>query len=469
MKRLSIILCILIAWSSVAAPVDTAVIRKTALHFYQNHFPGAKMTLGDVTISHTALTLQGQPLLSVCNIGSGFVIVGADDRVKPILGYSFSGQFQKEKSPQGLLFLLDEYAREIEAITNSEAEASAAVFEQWKALEGSSTLNQKAGTPVVEPLVASTWNQGQYYNSQCPSDSRGPSGHAMVGCGAIVMGQVIRYWNYPHHGFGSESYYCNNSAYGYGDYGLLSVDFENATYEFSRMPDVLSSSTPSFQIGPVAKLLYHCGVAAHMAYGPSASTANSNNIISGLINHFGYQPTIQYIERNTYSNTQWVNKIKSELDAGAPIFYGGNGNYGGHVFICDGYTDDDYFHINWGFGGSYDGYFQLSALSPGPYDFSYNQAIITDIRPEQPPVGVQDVVGATLSVYPCPTTGKVTVKGCPEGHGELRLYDCQGRLVRTFVSGVGQERSIDMTGLPQGVYTLRLMGDGTAAVSIVKL
>ena len=121
------------------------------------------------------------------------------------------------------------------------------------------------------------------------------------------------------------------------------------------------------------------------------------------------------------------------------------------------------------FGGSYDGYFQLSALSPGPYDFSYNQAIITDIRPEQPPVGVQDVVGATLSVYPCPTTGKVTVKGCPEGHGELRLYDCQGRLVRTFVSSVGQERSIDMTGLPQGVYTLRLMGDGTAAVSIVKL
>ena len=468
MKRLAFILCMLIAWSSVAAPVDTAVIRKTALRFYQNHFPGAKMSLGEVSISYTASTSEGQPLLCVCDLGSGFVVVGADDRVNPILGYSFTGRFQKEYPPQSLLFLLDEYAREIEAIANAEATASDAVFEQWNEL-GGSTLNRKAGTPVVGPLVSSTWNQGQYYNSQCPEDGRGPAGHALVGCGAIVMGQVIRYWSYPTHGVGSESYYCNNSAYGYGDYGLLSVDFQNTTYEFSRMPDALSSGTPAFQIGPVAKLLYHCGVAAHMAYGPSASTANSNYIISGLIDHFGYQPTIQYIERNSCSTSQWVDKIKSELDAGAPIFYGGSGSYGGHVFICDGYTDDDYFHINWGFGGSYDGYFLLSALSPGPYDFSYNQAIITDIRPEQPPVCVQDVPGAKLSVYPCPTTGKVTVQGCPLGCGELRLYDCQGRLVQTIVSVAGQEQIIDITDLPQGVYTLRLVGDNAAAVSIVKL
>lgn len=469
MKRFAFVISILIAWSSVAAPVDTAVVRKVALHFYQNYFSGTKMSIGDVTVSYTASTLDGQPLLCVCDMGSGFVVVGADDRVRPILGYSFEGRFQKEDTPQSLLFLLDEYAREIESVTNSESTASAMVLEQWNELVEYSASNRKAGTPVVGPLVTSIWNQGQYYNSQCPEDSRGPAGHALVGCGAIVMGQVIRYWSYPTHGIGTESYYCNNSAYGYGDYGLLSVDFQNTTYEFSRMPNALSGSTPAFQISPVAKLLYHCGVAAHMAYGPSASTANSNNIISGMIDHFGYQPTIQYIERNSCSTSQWVGKIKSELDAGAPIFYGGSGSYGGHVFICDGYTDDDFFHINWGFGGSYDGYFQLSALSPGPYDFSYNQAIITDIRPDQPPVGLQNVTGTKLSVYPNPTTGTVTMTGCPAGCRELRLYDCQGKQVRTFVSVDGQDRPIDLTGLPQGVYTLRLVGDDAAAVSIVKL
>ena len=159
-----------------------------------------------------------------------------------------------------------------------------------------------------------------------------------VGCGAIVMGQVMRYWRFPATGTGSHSYSSN--------YGTLSANFGATTYHYENMPDKLSVVFhPDSCVEAVATLLYHCGVSVNMNYGPEASVANSNRIVSALSTYFRYPTTIQYIERGNLSTTTWLNYLKNELDEGAPFMYGGSGNYGGHVWTCDGYRDDNYFQV----------------------------------------------------------------------------------------------------------------------------
>ncbi len=202
------------------------------------------------------------------------------------------------------------------------------------------------------------------------------------------MAQVMKYWNYPTNGTGSHSY-------NHPTYGTLSADFGNTTYDWDNMLNVYTSSATQQQKDAVATLMYHCGVAVEMYYGIEESSAYLFWLEDNLINFFGYNPTtIQHLDRSNYSNTEWENILKAELDAGRPILYSGdNGstdveNISSHEFICDGYDANDYFHINWGWGGDCDGFFLIDDLAPGSggigggmYDYRYYQTAIIGVQP----------------------------------------------------------------------------------------
>ena len=135
------------------------------------------------------------------------------------------------------------------------------------------------------------------------------------------------------------------------------------------MTNNYGSSSSQVQKEAVATLMYHCGVSVDMNYGPS-SGAVSSKVPSSLVEYFRYAPSATYKTKESYTLDQWVALLKSELDESRPLFYAGNymdneGNTGGHAFVCDGYRSDDYFHFNWGWGGSRDGYFAIGALNPG--------------------------------------------------------------------------------------------------------
>jgi PKD repeat protein len=144
------------------------------------------------------------------------------------------------------------------------------------------------------------------------------------------------------------------------------------------MPDVLFSSNSA-----VAQLIYHCGVAVNMDYKPQYSGAGIIEARNALVNYFNYASTTQIVQRAAYSEVSWKALIKSELDSARPVFYSGynQNNTGGHAFVCDGYQANDFFHINWGWGGQYDGYFLLNVLNPNSNNFSYTQSAIVGIKP----------------------------------------------------------------------------------------
>ena len=452
-----------------AKTVDETTAYSVASHFYAMKFNHTPESLTP-TIVYTAQSLRGEngsgPSFYVVNFDAeGFVIVAGDDRVQPILAFSDEGAFVAENMPAHIRFFLDGYTEEIQYIVDNQQYANESILQQWEALLSEAIPEQKEGDVVVGPLLGyNRWNQTKFYNDLCPADASGNAaygGHAAAGCGAIVMGQVMRYWQFPTTGRGSHSY---NSSH----YGTLSANFGATTYHYESMPDILSvTNHPDSCVLAIATLLYDCGVAVNMNYGPSSSSCNSNKIVSALSNYFRYPATVQYIERGNLSMAVWLNYLKGELDEKAPFMYGGSGNYGGHVWTCDGYRDDNYFHFNWGWGGQQNGYFALNDCST--YGFNSNHAIVIGIRgPELPPDAVGENSANDIRIFPNPSNGNVYVCAESEPVLELQVFDLFGRML--FHESMGkQEFSIDLSGYNAGIYILRMITkNGVETNRIVK-
>ncbi|MFN3343530.1 MAG: C10 family peptidase, partial [Flavobacteriales bacterium] len=210
----------------------------------------------------------------------------------------------------------------------------------------------------VSPLVTTTWNQGCYYNNDCPTTgSGGACGRVWTGCGATAYGQILKFYSFPVSGNGS---HCNTTA------PTHCVDFSAQTYNYSIMPNSLSASNSE-----VAKLLYHAGIALDMSWSGSVSLSSASQL--ALKKHFNYSLSIRGLLKAMLTNTDWENAIRSELDAGRPVFASG----GGHFYIIDGYQLSPLrFHVNFGWGGLYDGLYNIHSVVAGGNNYTPGNIII---------------------------------------------------------------------------------------------
>ena len=287
-----------------------------------------------------------------------FIIVSADERILPVLGYSNESAFDPDNIPSNMQNWLDGYVNEMKYVFSF---SDVDKHPEWKNISNGEITK---GTNAVEPLINLRWNQSPYYNHFCP-------GNCAAGCVATAMSMIMKYWNHPVHGFGQSSYYHDT-------YGLLSADYENTYYEWDNMP---VSATSSNYLA-IAELMYHCGVSVEMGYCSSgtASGAYTSDVADALVNYFGYQTNCCYKSRDYYPTYQWENMMRSELDLGKPMEYRGSGS-GGHAFVLDGYDDNNKFHFNWGWGGTSNGYFSLDNLNPSGHDYNEWQGAVMNIEP----------------------------------------------------------------------------------------
>lgn len=374
MKRAYIILIILlIKITVVSAPVDSIVAKKVALAFLSQEseivMQGGvhlKMIKESENFKFLATPEISEYYILNRENNKGFVIVSADDRAIPILGYANNGNFDLQKLPPNAKKWFESYKNEIRHLISTKSQQSKEIDSIWSTLLYENTLQQKS-TQEIAPLIKTQWDQSPYYNTLCPFDRKNAE-RTVTGCVATAMAQVMKYWNYPKIGNGFHSY--NHSKY-----GTLSASFGNTTYDWTNMPNDLTSSSSSAEKSAIAKLMYHCGISVDMNYNISSEGGSGAYIIStqspilhcteyAFKNYFGYKETLKGVEKSDYTNSQWANLLKTELNAGRPIVYAGFGD-GGHCFVCDGYDKNNYFHFNWGWSGYLDGYFVLSALNPG--------------------------------------------------------------------------------------------------------
>jgi|GEM_PF-982389 len=290
-------------------------------------------------------------------ISKSFVIVSADKRAWPVLGFSTEGSLDENNLPEALTDWLDNRKEEIRYIKDNNIQADSKTIEAWTNLEQETTATTQVG-----PLLKTKWGQNCYYNELCPEDSEGPCGHAVAGCVATAMAQIMKYWNYPTRGKGSYSYV-------HSTYGTISADFDSTIYQWDQMPDRVGGTNNA-----VATLMYQCGVAVHMGYGPDGSSTSCTP--DAFINYFDYSSGAKSLFAGNYTSLEWSNLLRQELDAGRPVYYTVKVSDDGHAVVCDGYTDNDYFHFNWGWDGDGNGYFYVNNSR-----FNGSNQIIVGIEP----------------------------------------------------------------------------------------
>jgi hypothetical protein len=320
-----------------------------------------------------AQTTDSTGYFYIYNIGNnhGFVIVSGDDATKPILAYSDETSFPTTNIPSNLQYWLDFYKTEIKYAQQTAISTAS--------IENSTLSN--SGTVLVQPLLTNTkWDQTAPYNLFCPFSST-DNERSLTGCVATSMAQIMKYNQWPVTGTGSYSYTD-------GTNGTLTANFGATSYDWASMSDNYGSvATTLKQDSAVAKLMYQCGVSVSMNYSPSGSSATVSDAAIALKSYFGYDTDLNIYTRDFYTSTEWKNMIKTELNASRLVLYGGNTGTYGHAFVCDGYDSNDLFHINWGWSGYYNGFFELSVLNPPPSEsisstggFSQGQQIITGIQ-----------------------------------------------------------------------------------------
>lgn len=394
MKKKIIFFAMLFAGLSLMAkPVEPKKAVQVAKNFVAQYVKGADQYSAEVVYTHL-MPKSKLAAMYVVNVGNMFVLVSADDVAHPVLGYSLSRPWptsergnEKGEMRDGNIVLpsqvsgyLDDLAAQIESAVPTlregcpqGGECDNDIAAEWhQLLTHNSQLLTTNPPDSVGPLLTTTWDQGQYYNTLCPEDAAGPDGHVYTGCVATAMAQIINYWGYPIHGRGVRSY--NHEIY-----GDLSVNYDSATYDYTNMPAALTTSSTPVQVNAVAKLMYDCGVAVNMSYGPNESGAKAIDVVPALVNQFGMNPKIGFTNSSYYTNEQWLDLIKSNIGNGVPVFYAGDPDEffqvpGSHAFVLDGYNSDDFIHINWGWGGVFDGWFILGT--------SYEYDAIVNIHPD---------------------------------------------------------------------------------------
>ncbi len=370
-KTLSIIMMLtLFVGQLIASPVDVTKARQLGLKYVQGN---ASKLVTNLDLAYTQTTESGANALYVFNFDGGYIIVAADDVAQPILAYGEEGNFDADNIADGLAYYLRFYARQIEYAVENQMTATSDVAEQWEQLNRDGAIKGEHATyGDVAPLIATNWNQDSPFNAYCPQGQGGPGGHAYAGCVATAMSMVMKKWNWPDHGQGSHSYTPSG-------YPMQSVDFENAYYQWNNMPNNVNNN--NYQA--VAQLMYHCGVAVDMQYGPGGSGAYSVDVPDALVNYFRYTDHVYRLERELYTKLEWEEMLIANLREGFPLYYSGADTDGGHAFVCCGYRESDRkFYFNWGWSGFNNNYFAIDALNTYSGNFNQNQGAIFDMIPD---------------------------------------------------------------------------------------
>jgi hypothetical protein len=293
----------------------------------------------------------------------GWAIVSSNKETRPVIGYSPTGYFDAELLNFNAKDWLDNQVMQIK-----NRDTSKGWSDEWETLEKGKLPITKSAS-AVEPILATKWNQGSGWNKLCPSYDEGPDGKAYIGCVAVAMAQALYNIKYPERPVGTKSYALE-------PYGTISTNFDNEPeYKWNSM----ALTTPDDYN---CQLLYNCAVAVEMDFGGSGSGAYTTRVPFAFRNYFQFYDAVKCIVRTDYSTeSEWVSILKDQLNAGNVLVYSGDPGTGeaGHAFNIDGYAASGYFHFNWGWSGSYNGYFSINNVAPGSNDFNSSQKAVINI------------------------------------------------------------------------------------------
>ena len=333
--------------TSFAAPISKEVAREKAARFIASKTNGnsaARSALrngGSIVFGASLTAVDNQEAYYVFNVDSsnGYIIVSGDDRMPDVLGYSYSGSYNRGSIPDNMKAWLQGYADEYQYL-QSHSDAKAA------------SLTSVTGDAIL-PMIPTHWGQSYPYNIYCPLIG---SSSTLTGCVATVMSQVMYYHQWPKQTTKKiPAYTTKTASISMPNIAVTTIDWDNMSPAYGGVTETMNKA--------VANIMLLAGCSVKMDYGIKGSGAPVAYIKDALQDYFDYKNTITYIQRDNYGGSQdaWNQMVYDELKNNRPVIYGGVSSQGGHAFVIDGYDENDLFHVNWGWGHS-DGYFLLNVF-----------------------------------------------------------------------------------------------------------
>lgn len=281
---------------------------------------------------------------------TGYAIVGGDDRMPAIVGYSNKGMLNPDSLPANLKSFLAAYTATVEAVENGDTAAVKNVKAAMKRVAGSFA-------PIAPLLGGIVWSQDAPFNNLCPKyDGKH---NAVTGCVATAVAQIMRYWKYPSSLLTGIPAYVSKR----NNIPMDSIQM-GIEYDWDNMLENYNGKYTDNQAFAVATLMLHVGSSVQMKYGRT-SAASSSDVAPALTKYFGYDKNlIKTYDRSYFEWEDWNRILQDELGKKRPVYYSGTSSSAAHAFVCDGMDSDGYYHINWGWGGMSNDYFDITILNP---------------------------------------------------------------------------------------------------------
>ncbi len=384
MKRI-LFLCALVfaAMQLTAANVDLATAKQSAQRFLVSQTASGRFMTSAPTIKWTHEVKNSsnasQAAYYIVNTDKGYVIVAGDDRAREILAYGDGQLDNLNDLPEAMQMFLDMYQKQMEYL------------QAHPGLMVQKGINR--GGVSVGPLLTTAWNQGKPYNMKTPRKGSGQDPYCKVGCSAVALAQVMRYWEYPTVSPALPGYTCPTSGY-------VIDDLPEYSFDWANMRDTYPSSSsgldqiPDAQIDAISWFMRYVGQAETMDYGLEMSGAEREEIMQAL-RTFGYRDAhvIEKWDFNdgtvNYTEEEWGELIQSELIAGRPLIYcafdmsSDSTGIGGHAFNVDGYdATTDMYHVNFGMSADKNAYYALNGftLDNGMTVYDFFPILFADVQ-----------------------------------------------------------------------------------------
>lgn len=485
MKKFLFSLSLLFASSLVVAAPRSLSQMKAAAKSVLKSTPTATRGVSP----HLKVMHQGMQYTVIGYATGGFAVIANDDTFDAVLGYSDT-EFSSDNIPPAMQWWMDAADASMSRRLSDGITATVAV------------IPAENGYPaVMEELLQSRWDQGVPYNN-IVTEKLGAA--AYTGCVATAMAQIMYYHKSPTKGKSGKNYLVVSEDPQTNGKRLV-ANFGNTTYDWDNMlPTYTNGGYTDVQAEAVATLMFHCGVAVNMSYGTASvggSGAYDNDVATAAKQYFRY--STKFYTRDIYPTTQWMNIIFDEISNGRPVLYGGaTAQMAGHAFVFDGYDESGRVHVNWGWSGSGNGYFNVAVLDssdegltePTQNGYSYQQDMVL-MHPEGQPeipytsqwglldwplqntkgsftvtVSDKELTYTATNLYQLdadPFTGQIGLLAAPLSGDTPTVLDANEVITQSgggaeYLSGYNKISNItDISSLPDGTYRVYMASKAT--------
>ena len=370
MRKLSFFLLILLlsVSTSWASKVSQDESLKIAQQVAQNHTSRYSRVLELVHTETTNGRVRGREIVNyyVYNIGKGdgFVIVAGDNIEYPVIGYSHTSMYDNDNLPPAFKAWMENVKSNMNLKIEQKIKPSERTTKAWDKYLNESVEIRSGGVH----LMSTKWGQQAPFNIMCPAYGNGSQ--SLVGCVATAMAQIMKFHNHPSTGTGSTEPYVTRRH----NINIPAIPLTEP-YKWDHMLPNYYSATEE-QKNAVATLMYHCAATLQMDFSRDESLSYSSDVPAALVKYFDYDASVMVYERDLFEEQEWVNLLKKEIDSLRPVLYAGFNSSYGHAFVCDGYDSNNLFHFNWGWAGSFDGFYNIQDV----HGFKHGNLAVVGIK-----------------------------------------------------------------------------------------